>query len=180
MEFQDLIEVRRSIRSFDTEKAVTKEQICEVVQAAIQAPSWKNTQTSRYYCVLGEEVQKAFAEKTLPGFNQNSSNGAAYVVTTFVKNQVGFNADGTPANECGNGWGYYDLGLHNAYFILKAKELGLDTLIMGLRDAQEIREICQIPQEEEIVAVIALGYAKTEAAGKPKRKVVEDILKFTE
>lgn len=178
MEFQELIEKRRSIRSFDADKCVTKEQVSEIIQAAIQAPSWKNTQTSRYYCVLGEELQNSFAEKALPGFNQNNSKGAAYIVTTFVKDQVGFNADGTPANECGNGWGYYDLGLHNAYFILKAKELGLDTLIMGLRYTEAIREICQIPQGEEIVAVIALGYAKTEAAGKPKRKAVEDILKF--
>mgnify|MGYP000600474939 CR=1 FL=1 len=32
---------RRSIRAFDPEKHVTAEQIQEIVQAAIQAPSWK-------------------------------------------------------------------------------------------------------------------------------------------
>ena len=41
MEFSQLIEERRSIRHYDESKKVTKEQIEEMVQAAIQAPSWK-------------------------------------------------------------------------------------------------------------------------------------------
>ena len=45
MEFTKLLEERRSIRAFDPEKHVTAEQIQEIVQAAIQAPSWKNSQT---------------------------------------------------------------------------------------------------------------------------------------
>ena len=43
MEFTKLLEERRSIRAFDPEKHVTAEQIQEIVQAAIQAPSWKNS-----------------------------------------------------------------------------------------------------------------------------------------
>ena len=39
MEFSQLIEERRSIRHYDASKKVTKEQIEELVQAAIQAPS---------------------------------------------------------------------------------------------------------------------------------------------
>ena len=55
MEFSQLIEERRSIRHYDESKKVTKEQIEEMVQAAIQAPSWKNSQTARYYAVLSED-----------------------------------------------------------------------------------------------------------------------------
>ena len=51
----------------------------------------------------------------------------------------------------GNGWGYYDLGLQNENLILKAKELGLDTLIMGIRDAEKIHEMFQIPETEQVV-----------------------------
>ena len=46
MEFQKLIEARRSIRSYDDTKKVTEEQIRQLVEAAIQAPSWKNSQTA--------------------------------------------------------------------------------------------------------------------------------------
>lgn len=99
------------------------------------------------------------------------------VVTTFVSNRSGFDRDGNPDNECGNGWGYYDLGLHNENFILKAKELGLDTLIMGIRDSEKIRKELNIPETETVVSVIAVGYG-TVAPAKPKRKAVDDILKF--
>ena len=56
MEFQKLIEARRSIRKYDAARRVTKEQMLQIVQAAIEAPSWKNMQTSRYYCILSEEL----------------------------------------------------------------------------------------------------------------------------
>ncbi len=179
MEFTKLLEERRSIRAFDPEKHVTAEQIQEIVQAAIQAPSWKNSQTTRYYALVTPEKVEEFSAKCLPEFNQKSSKGAALVVTAFVKDRSGFTQDGTPDNEVGNGWGYYDLGLQNENLILKAKELGLDTLIMGIRDAEKIHEMLQIPETEQVVAVIAVGYRDIDPE-KPKRKTPEDILTFLE
>ena len=177
MEFQTVLENRRSVRSYDDSKKVTKEQINEIVEAAIQAPSWKNSQTARYYCILDADKSRDFAQKCLLHGNDKKVDGAALVVTTFVSNRAGFDCEGNPDNECGNGWGYYDLGLHNENFILKAKELGLDTLIMGLRDSDKIREILGVPETETIVAVIAVGYG-AESPNKPKRKTPEDIVKF--
>ena len=49
MELQDVLNERRSIRSYDADKKVTKEQLEIIITAAILAPSWKNLQTSRYY-----------------------------------------------------------------------------------------------------------------------------------
>ena len=69
------------------------------------------------------------------------------------------------------------LGLHNQNMILKATELGLSTLIMGIRDENKIREMLNIPAEETIVSVIALGYKDIEV-DRPKRKSVDDICKF--
>ena len=167
MEFIKLLEERRSIRAFDPEKHVTAEQIQEIVQAAIQAPSWKNSQTTRYYALVTPEKVEEFSAKCLPEFNQKSSKGAALVVTAF----------GTPDNEVGNGWGYYDLGLHDENLILRARELGLDTLIMGIRDEKAIREALSIPENELLGAVIAVGYRAINP-DKPKRKTVDDILKL--
>ena len=178
MELQDVLNERRSIRSYDADKKVTKEQLEIIINAAILAPSWKNLQTSRYYCILSDEMIKEFFDKCLPEFNQKNSEGAALVVTTFVKNCVGFDRlSGEPVNECANGWGYYDLGLQNENFVLKAKESGLDTLIMGIRDGEAIGEFLDIPENEQVVSVIAIGYA-ADAAQMPKRKSVSDIAKF--
>ena len=85
--------------------------------------------------------------------------------------------DGNPVNEAGDGWGYYDLGLQNENLLLKATELGLDTLVMGIRDGEAIREMLNIPETENVVAVIAVGY-KAKEANMPKRKEVEEIAKF--
>ncbi|MCI8307509.1 MAG: nitroreductase [Lachnospiraceae bacterium] len=178
MEFQKVIEARRSMRAYDASRTVTEEQVREIVKAATLAPSWKNSETARYYCILCPEKCKEFAEECLPQFNMNNSAGAALIVSTFVAGNAGFDvSSGTPVNECGDGWGYYDLGLHNEIFLLKAKEMGLDTLVMGIRNADKIREKLQIPDDETIVSVIALGYGAKEAA-MPSRKEVSDILKF--
>lgn len=85
MELQDVLNERRSIRSYDADKKVTKEQLEIIINAAILAPSWKNLQTSRYYCILSDEMIKEFSDKCLPEFNQKNSEGAVLVVTTFVK-----------------------------------------------------------------------------------------------
>ena len=156
MELQEVLNSRRSMRSYDAEKKVTKEQLETIINAAILAPSWKNLQTSRYYCILSDDKIEEFRHKCLPEFNQNNSEGAALVVTTFVKNCVGFDRlSGEPVNECANGWGYYDLGLQNENFVLKVN----------------------LPENEQAVSVIAVGYG-TKDAQMPKRKSVSDIAKF--
>ncbi|MGN1119798.1 MAG: nitroreductase family protein [Oscillospiraceae bacterium] len=177
MELSKAIEVRRSVRHYDASKTVTREQIEELISAAIEAPSWKNSQTARYYCVLSEEMRERFRAECLPEFNAKNCEGAALIVTAFVANRSGFRRDGTPDNECENGWGFYDLGLHNENLLLKAADMGLATLVMGIRDSAAIRQLLSVPETEIIASVIAVGYP-AEAPEKPKRKSLEDIAKF--
>ena len=177
MDFDALLEARRSIRQYAPGHDVTEAQIEEIVAAAVQAPSWKNSQTARYYAVLSAPLRERFARECLPEGNAGKSRNAALVVTTFVANTAGLNTEGQPDNECGNGWGFYDLGLHNALFLLKAQELGLGTLVMGLRNADAIRSMLHIPESETIVSVIAVGTA-AQSPSKPPRKAVRDILTF--
>ena len=77
----------------------------------------------------------------------------------------------------GEGWGCYDLGLQNENLVLKAKDMGLDTLIMGIRDSEKLREYLEIPASQEVVSVIAVGYGAIRPE-MPARKNVEDIAKF--
>ncbi len=174
MEFKELIIKRRSIRKFGS--AVGHEVLIGILKEAQQAPSWKNQQTSRCYVVESPEILESFRAAALPSFNQKSSANAALIVTTFVKDVVGFN-DGTPANEIGNGWGAYDLGLHDAYLILAAKNAGYDTLIMGIRDAGAIREKLGIPENEEVMSVIAIGKRAEDPSARP-RKDLNEVTRF--
>ena len=174
MEFKELIEARRSVRRYAD--GISRADLEAILRRAQQAPSWKNRQASRCYAVLDPEVLPALRKKALPSFNAESSNNAALIVTTYVKDVVGF-TDGSPDNEIGNGWGAYDLGLHDAYLVLAAKDMGYDTLIMGIRDAGAIREKLSIPENEEIMSVIAVGKAAEAPAPRP-RKAPEEVIRF--
>ena len=74
MEFQELIQARRSIRKFGA--SVKKEDLEAILRDAQQAPSWKNSQTSRCYAVVTPETLEALRADALPSFNRNSSAGA--------------------------------------------------------------------------------------------------------
>lgn len=178
MDFTELVASRRSIRAYKADKPVDNATILEIIKFAQQAPSWKNSQTGRYYVVTTPDKLAEVKEKSLPEFNQNNCKDApALIISTFVKTRSGFDRDGSAVNELGDEWGAYDLGLQNSLLILKARELGLDTLIMGIRDEKAIREALSIPETEEVVAVISLGYRDIEPE-MPKRKETEAIVKF--
>lgn len=178
MELQTVLQKRRSVREYQSTE-VEKEKIMEMIQAAIYAPSWKNSQVTRYYVVSGEKTLEK-VKSALPEFNRNNvAKAPVLIVSTIVLNRSGFDRDGQPSNELGNGWGYYDCGMHNMNLILKASELGLSTLIMGIRDTDMLREILNIPETESVVSVIGVGYSDV-CPAMPKRKTVEEITHFFE
>lgn len=178
MELQEVIEKRRSIRDYVKGVVIPKEDIDQIISAAIMAPSWKNSQTARYVVVTSEECKNKLREEALPPFNQNNTvSASAYIITSFVKNRAGFDTDGNPDNELGNEWGAYDLGLANSLLCLKAVELGYDTLIMGIRNSDKLRELFDIPESEEVVSVLGLGKRNVEPK-MPPRKAVEDVTRF--
>ena len=174
MDFKELIAARRSVRGY--EATIEHEALVEILKEAQQAPSWKNQQTARCYAIETPETLEDFRASALPSFNQSSSARAALIVTTYVRNVVGF-TDGAPVNEVGNGWGAYDLGLHDAYLVLAAKNAGYDTLIMGIRDAGVIRAKLNIPENEEIMSVIAVGKRGAEPSSRP-RKALDEVVRF--
>ena len=171
MEFEQLIEQRRSVRSYKDEP-IERELIETILKEAQSAPSWKNSQAARVYAVIEKEKLEK-VRSTLPSFNQKSSAGACLLVTTFVR-KVSGHTQSVPDNEGGDLWGAYDLGLHDAYLILSAKNHGLDTLIMGLRDSEQLRDILAISEDEEIMSVIALGHGEGQPAFK-NRKALEEV-----
>ena len=178
MELDTVLENRRSIRQYKEGQMISKEMVEQLIDAAILAPSWKNSQTGRYYVVSSKEMLEKVKMESLPEFNQESSkNAPVLIITAFEKNRSGFTREGKEENELGNGWGCYDLGLQSENLLLKATELGLGTLVMGIRNSEKIRELLSIPDTQEIVSVIAVGYFDT-SVDKPKRKDVNDITKF--
>lgn len=180
MEFDEVVQKRRSVRLYDAQKKVLKNQIEEMITTAQQAPSWKNSQTARYYVILDEAVRERVRECLMLQNQVVTKDVNALLVTTFVKNRSGFTREGVSENELGNGWGCYDLGLQNAYLVLKAADMGIDSVILGLRDAQALRGVLPIGDDEEVGPVIALGYRKEPEIQSPRRKPLAEIVHFYE
>ena len=58
-----------------------------------------------------------------------------------------------------------------------ARAMGFDTLIMGMRDADALRSLFGIPENETVMAVISLGYRAQEPR-QPQHSALDDIVKF--
>lgn len=173
--FDEVLTSRRSVRSYDATKKISKAEVRELLTATQEAPSWANQQPSKYYVAMSEE--KLAAVQDLVGGNKERIKEApVLVVSTYEKGKSGF-FQGNQTNEVGEGWGAYDNGLSNCYFILKARAMGFDTLIMGMRDADGLRKLFDIPENETIMAVISLGY-RAEEPNRPERRPLDEIVKF--
>ena len=179
MDAQTCILTRRSVRKF-TDEPVSHELLEKVVALAAYAPSWKNTQISRYLAIEDPEVRNTIAEEyCLPGANNpNIIKGAPLLVAqTFVKSRCGYERDGTFTTDREDGWQYYDCGIAAQTFCLAAHDLGLGTVIMGVFDRKRLQAYLQIPEDQELMALIAVGHP-SEVGPAPKRKDVDVLLSW--
>ena len=173
--FDEVLTSRRSVRSYDATKKITEQEVRELLTATQEAPSWANQEPTKYYVAMSAE--KLAAVQNLVGGNKDRIKEApVLIVSTFERGKSGF-FQGNATNEVGDGWGAYDNGLSNCYLILKARAMGFDTLIMGMRDADGLRKVFDIPESESIMAVISLGYRVGEP-NRPARRALDDIVKF--
>ena len=147
MEAQECIRTRRSVRQFAAQ-AVTKEEIQQVVELAAWAPSWKNSQTSRWVAVTGALKQKIEQEFVM-GFAGNSAiitSAPVLIVQTTVDGRSGFERDGSLSTSKGSHWQSFDAGIAAQTLCLAAHTLGLGTVIMGIFDAEKIAAALGLPE----------------------------------
>lgn len=177
MELRTGIETRRSIRSY-TEQPVTEEQIRQIVSAAQLAPSWKNSQTARYYVILDPALKERIAAEATMQFSKNMNNirsAAAVVVLASKQGIAGYNDDGSFTTALGTHWQSFDAGIACQTFCLAAHDLGLGTLIMGIFDPEKTAEIAGLARDEQAAALIAVGYPAAEPSV-PPRKPLDEVL----
>lgn len=168
---------RRSIRSFTGEKP-SHEVIEQIVSAAAYAPSWKNTQITRYVIVEDDSLKEKIAAACDFQWNVKTiANAPALVAVTVVKNRCGYEKDGSFSTDRKDSWQMFDAGIASQTFCLAAWEHGLGTVILGIFDREKTEEYLQIPEDRELVALIALGYP-AESPEAPKRKTTEELMTY--
>ena len=171
----EVFTTRRSIRAYEAGRTISEAELNELFTATQNAPSWANQQPSKYYVAVSQEKHDAVLEM-VGGNKERVLNAPVFIISTFEKGKSGF-FKGNQTNELGDFWGAYDNGLSNAYLILKARAMGFDTLIMGMRDADALRALFSIPSNEVITAAIALGYRDQEPR-MPTHRDLDEVVKY--
>lgn len=179
MEALKCIETRRSIRKFK-EQQVPHETMREIVAEAAFAPSWKNTQVTRYIVVEDKAVLARIADEAVLGFAHNTDiiKGApALVVVTMVHGRSGFERDGSFSTSKEDRWEVFDAGLATQTFCLAAHDKGVGSVILGIFDEAKVAEIMGLDEGQRVAALVAAGYAD-EAPEAPKRKEAGELVRF--
>ena len=177
MNVTECLKTRRSIRKYKPDP-VDHSVIDSIVSQASYSPSWKNTQITRYTAVEDPALLAQIADRYTPDYNSNIIRQAPVLMAvSYVKGRCGYERDGSFTTRKGDRWQMFDVGVSCQSFCLAAWEMGLGTVIMGVFDEDGITRLLDLPEDQELGALIAIGYPdiKPEA---PKRKTVEQLLQY--
>lgn len=200
MELLDAMKSRRSIRKFKPEP-IPEEFINELLKAAQMAPSGSNTQPTRFVIVKNETVRAQLSEATpLPFVYQ------APVVLVACVDLESFANAGIRMQELQEAGAFAGTPLENmssesyakrrsmdklaaeAYFrlnaaiaidhvTLRAVDLGLGTCWIMMFDQEKVKQILNLGEKYNVVALIPVGYPGQNPEARPRIDLSQILLK---
>lgn len=175
MELQEAILKRRSVRKF-TEDVVTDEELRQIFETVRWSPSWANTQVWEFIVVrdkaLIEKVTGTYVEKN-PA--TKCSLTASALIVVCAKTGISGCYGGEEVTAIHN-WYMFDSGIAVQTLCLKAHELGLGTVVVGLMDHKGCEKILAVPEGHKVVAVIPIGRPAAPPREGPLRKPISEIV----
>jgi len=145
----EAIENRRSIRKFNPEKPVTREQLNRLLEAAMMAPSACNSRPWEFIAVTKREVLDEIA-RVHPYAGMCATATAAIIVVAIPQTK-----------NVPEGYFPQDCGAATQNILLEAASLGLGTCWCGVYPRDElipsIRKLFNIPEPKIPFNVIAIG-----------------------
>ncbi len=161
----DAIYSRRSVRHF-ADRPVEREKILEVIRAGTWAPSGLNNQPWRFAIVTEPGLKRRFQGLTRYA---EVIAGAKVLVPVFVDRDAMY-------HEVKD---YQAIGACMENMLLAAHSLGLGAVWLGeiLKSARDVRELLGLPENLELMAVLAMGYPAHRRQAS-SRKALEEVLVF--
>ncbi len=171
MTFLDLAKKRESCRSYDPTRAVEKEKIDTILEAARLSPSACNSQPYHLYVVTSEK--REMVAKACMGMGMNPFMKDVPVMLVITEREYNKTA-AFGAKIKHNDYRSIDIGILTANITLAAADLDLGTCIVGWFDNKKIGEA--IGTDDVTRLVVALGYPKEDKPPRDKkRKEKEDL-----
>jgi len=148
-----LIAQRWSPRAFDGTKPVDEKTLLALLEAARWAPSCFGDEPWRFVVCNRSEDETAW-KKMLNCLAEKNRLWAQHApVLMLVASIPAFSH-----NNSSNRWSQYDTGAASENVCLQAASMGLNAHQMGGFDVEQARVAFGVPDEVELMAVIAVGY----------------------
>ena len=169
MEFEKVVESRYSCKKFDG-RPVEAAQLGAILEAGRLAPTAKNLQEQRVYVVQSDE-----GLAKIDAITRCRYGASTVIVVAYDKENV-FTYPG----------GARDLGVEDAsivatHMLLAAADEGVDSCWVNLFDPAEAACELGLPENEEVLMLLDLGYAQ-EGAGPLKnhynRKSLSETVRY--
>lgn len=175
----NIIKERSSIRDF-ADRPIEGEKLDLILESARMAPSASNSQPWHFYVVKNKEMIKALSEKMPLGTNVviNSfiSQAPVVIVATGGAADILHKVMSFVVNKR---WYYIDVAIALEHMVLTAWELGIGSCWIGWFDEKKIKKLLDIPGDQEVIAMLTLGYPEEGAKVHPKnRKDRKQIVSF--
>lgn len=148
-----LLAKRWSIRAFDPEKEVTREQVFSLCEAGRWAPSCFGDEPWRFI-VWDKNHDKESYEKAFDcvgEWNRRWVKNAPVLLLACADNKF-------RKNQKPNRWSQFDTGAASMNIYLQAFSLGLAAHPLGGFDQDKIKREFDIPEDFTPMAMIAIGY----------------------
>ena len=175
MDTFDAIHSRRSIRQYK-ETPVPDDILNKVLEAARWAPSWANTQCTRYVVVKDPAMKEKLAEALNRGNPSTEAikHAPIVIVACAELRKSGF-YKGVVSTDKGE-WYMFDAGIAMENLALAAQALGLGTVHVGfIPDSKKVDEILGLPEGVVSVEMTPLGYPAAEGKAPPRKELAEIV-----
>lgn len=170
MNFNDLVNKRRSTRGF-TDEPVSDEEIKKLLEVATAAPNACNYQSWHFYVVRGREAISGLVPAVYRG-EWLTGAAAVFVVSTDAEKlteRFGERGDRLFAIQ--------DTACAIDHLMLMAAELGLGSCFVGAFDEDECRRYLKIPESRRPVALVPVGHPVADLP-KRARKPLSEVVTF--
>ena len=152
MEFKEVVKNRYSCKKYSARK-LEAAKLEAILEAGRLAPTAKNLQEQHVYVVQSEEILAK-----IDGVTPCRYGAPAVLVVAFDKNNV-FTYPGGKRDS-----GVEDATIVATHMILAAADEGVDSCWINFFDPDKMAEAIDLPENEEILMLLDLGYA-AEGAG---------------
>lgn len=169
MEFKDVVKNRYSCKKFSS-KQVEKAKLDAILEAGRLAPTAKNLQEQHIYVVQSAQMLAKIDKLTPCRYN-----APTVLAVAFDKNNV-FTYPGGKRDS-----GVEDAAIVATHLTLAAADEGIDSCWLNFFDPELAAKELGLPENEEVLMLLDLGYAADDAAPLPNhtnRKPIEETVTF--